>query len=394
MGAALRVLHIGKYFPPAPGGIEAYMGDLCAGLAGAGVRSHVLAHRFDPGERDYAEFVPGVTVERVPVAASFCYSLISPSFPFRLALAVRRFRPSLIHAHVPNLSAFASLLLPQGAPLVVHWHADVAWPGDKRLARMLYHGYAPVESLLLRRARLVVATSQAYLDGSPVLSRFRNKCRVVPLGVREERLRPPDSKTVRGVRERWLGAGANGRLLVVCAGRFSHYKGFEHLVRAMRAVPGAVLVMVGDGETSGAIRALVRREGLEERVHLAGRLQDADMHALMAAGDVFCLPSIERSEAFGVVLVEAMALGGCCVSTDIPGSAPGWVVRHEQTGLVVPPGDEDALAAALNRLAADPILRGRLAAAGRRRYEQRFKLESTLPLLLDVYAEATASGRP
>ena len=389
----MRLLHIGKYYPPAPGGIETYLGDLCTGLAGLGVQSHVLAHRFDARERDYAQYEPGVTVERVPVLGSFCYSLVAPSFPVRLALAIRRFKPSVIHAHVPNLSAFTCLALPPGIPLVLHWHADVAWPEDKRLARFLYHGYAPVESLLLRRATLAVATSRAYLDGSRALSRFRDKCRVVPLGVREERLFAPEAHTVEAVRERWLGEQGGDRLLVVSAGRFAHYKGFGHLVRAMRAVPGAVLVMVGDGETHAATHDLIRRENLQDRVHLAGRLPDADMHALMAAGDVFCLPSIERSEAFGVVLVEAMALGTCCVSTDIPGSAPGWVVQHGRTGLVVPPGDEEALALALNRLGGDRAECGRYAAAGRRRYEDCFKLESTLPPLLDVYDEAVAACR-
>ena len=180
-------------------------------------------------------------------------------------------------------------------------------------------------------------------------------------------------------------------MLVVSAGRFAHYKGFEHLVRAMREVPDAVLVMVGDGETHSAIAGLIRHENLQQRVHVVGRLCDADMHALMAAADVFCLPSIERSEAFGVVLVEAMALGTCCVSTDIAGSAPGWVVQHERTGLVVPPGDEGALARALNRLAGDKAECARYAAAGRVRYEQCFKLESTLPSLMDVYDEAVAA---
>lgn len=389
-GRSLRVLHIGKYYPPAPGGIEAYMGDLCLGLAGAGVPNYVLAHKFESDEPTCSEPSSGVSVERVPVAASFCYSLIAPLYPLRLYRAVNRFKPSVIHAHLPNLSAFSCLLPGLSVPLVLHWHADVAWPEDKRLARALYHGYAPAESMLLRRADRVVATSKAYLDGSRALSRIRDKCSVVPLGVREERLHKPDSSTIKSVRSRWLGPDAGGRMLVVSAGRFSHYKGFEHLVRAMRAVPDAVCVMVGDGETHGAMEVLVRNENLQDRVHLAGRLQDPEMHALMAACDVFCLPSIERSEAFGVVLVEAMALGACCVSTNIQGSAPGWVVEDGHTGLVVPPGDEDALARTLNQLAADSGARLRFAEAGRRRYEKLFKLESTLPSLLRVYEEAVS----
>ena len=384
----MRVLHVGKYYPPAPGGIETYLGDLCAGLADAGVQSHVLAHRFEASEPEYEEPIPGVGVERVPVAASFCYSLIAPTYPLRLRRAVRRLRPDVIHAHLPNLSAFACLLPGLDTPLVLHWHADVAWPRDKRLARALYHGYAPMESLLLRRADLVVATSDAYLEASAPLRPFVDKCRVVPLGVRAARMHPPSAETVRSVRRRWLGEGDGARALFVSAGRFAHYKGFEHLVRAMRDVPDAVLVMVGDGESHAGVEATVRTLGLGRRVHLAGRLPDADMHALMAAADVFCLPSLERSEAFGVVLVEAMALGTCCVSTDIPGSAPGWVVQHERTGLVVPPGDEASLAAALAGLAADAPMRERFARAGNERYRRHFKLASTIPDLIDVYREA------
>ena len=387
----MRVLHIGKYYPPAPGGIETYLGDLCAGLAEVGVRSHVLAHRFEVSEPKYVEPVPGVCVERVPVAASFCYSLVAPGYPLRLRRAIRRFRPDVVHAHLPNLSAFSCLLPVLNTPLVLHWHADVAWPKDKHLARALYHGYAPLQSLLLRRADLVVATSQAYLDGSAPLAPFRHKCRVVPLGVRAVRVHHPDQETMDAVRERWLGGGGAAHTLIVSAGRFAHYKGFEHLVRAMRDVQGAMLVMVGEGESHSGIRTLVQSLGLGHRIHLAGRLPDAEMHALMAAADIFCLPSIERSEAFGVVLVEAMALGTCCVSTDIPGSAPGWVVQHEQTGLVVPPADESALAAALTRLAANTPLRQQYAHAAHQRYQHLFKLASTIPPLTAVYHEAIAS---
>ena len=383
----MRVLHIGKYFPPAPGGIETYLGDLCACLADQGVHSHVLCHRLEPSEPAREEPKPGVVVERVAVAASVCYSLIAPSYPFRLRRALRQVRPDVIHAHLPNLSAFSCLLPGMGVPLVLHWHSDVAWPEDKRLARLLYHGYAPVEAALLRRANRVVATSQAYLAGSTTLAPYHDKCRVIPLGVHENRLHVPDEEAVRDVRMRWLGKGEGS--LVVSAGRFAHYKGFEHLVRAMRRVPDAVLVMVGDGETREYMKSLSDDPSLGGRVRLAGRLPDADLHALLAAADVFCLPSVERSEAFGVVLLEAMALGTCCLCTDIPGSAPGWVVRHEKTGLVVRPGDEGALAAGLRRLLEDPVLRSRLAQAGRERFVEHFRIQATVPAMCEVYEEAT-----
>lgn len=387
----MRVLHVGKFFPPAPGGMETYLRDLCLGLAGRGVENHVLCHRHAPEEPAQERPAPGVEVERVPVACSLCYSLLSPAFPLRLRRAVRRLRPDVLHVHLPNLSGFFALL-PGMPPTVLHWHSDVTWPRDKRLARMLYGAYAPLESLLLSRAALVVATSQPYLEASPVLSRVRDKCRVVPLGARRERLPVPSAEACRAARGRWAPDLPDEACLIVSAGRFAHYKGYEVLVEAMRHVPDATLVMVGEGETHRAVARRVRELGLGGRVRLTGWLPDEELRTLVAAADVFCLPSVERSEAFGVVLVEAMALGTCCVCTDVPGAGPSWVNAHGETGLVVPVRDARALGRALAEMAGDEKRREAMGRAAAARFESHFRLEATLPAIEAVYAEAMGCG--
>ncbi len=387
----VRVLHIGKYYPPAPGGMESYLGDLCPAQARLGARVLVLCHRADRDEPAAESPAPGVEVLRLPVALTAFFAPVAPLFPLALSRAIRRFRPDVIHVHVPNLSALWAPLVARGLPVVVHWHSDVTFPAQKPLHRALYRAYAVFERALLARARAVVCTSREYLDASRALAPWRAKCRVLPLGVDPARLHAPDAETREALRLSWLDG--RGEVLAVFAGRLAHYKGLDVLLDAARVMDRRLaLVVAGGGELERELARRVEREGLAGRVRLAGRLPDAALHGLMAAADVFCLPSTERSEAFGVVLLEAMALGTPCVSTDIPGSATGSVNLHGQSGLVVPPGDPAALAGALDALAASAELRARLGAQARALFEERYGIEPGAARLLELYAELSGGG--
>jgi len=381
----MRVLHIGKFFPPYPGGIERATADLTAELAAHGVVTHVLAHAA-PGTRTTLRMRHGdVDVTLAACHGQLVYAPLSPAFPQLLARTIAAFKPDLLHLHVPNTSALAALLLPRARrlPWIVHWHADVPPDAQRRALRIAYRVYRPWERALLKRAQAIVATSQPYLDASAALAEWRDKVRVIPLGV------APLGDMGPTPAPDWPAPG----LRVLAVGRLSYYKGFDVLLRALALLPQASLVLVGQGECESDLRAAAQALGVAARVQFAGFVDDAQLAAYYANADVFCLPSLERTEAFGVVLLEAMRAGRALVASDVRGSGIGYVVRDGTNGLLATPGDARELAAALERLAGDAGLRAALGAAGAARWQAEFTLaraaQRTAALYVDV---ARAAG--
>jgi len=374
----MRVLHVGKFYPPYPGGIECAVAGLADAQASQGTTVAVLAHA-PPGQRRHRAYQDGgVAVVEAGCWGQLVYAPISPDFPVRLNRLIRHFRPDLLHLHVPNTSAFAALALPaaRALPWVVHWHADIPLDGSSRLLRTMYPLYRPFERALLARAAAIVATSGAYADASQVLKAWREKVAIIPLGLAATNTPAADT-----VVPAWPAPGL--RLLAV--GRLSHYKGFEVLLEALAGVPEASLVLVGRGEREAALRERIARLGLASRVRMAGAIDDAALLGLYAQADAFCLPSLDRAEAFGVVLLEAMRARLPVIASDIPGSGVGFVAQDGETGLLLPPGDVGALAEAIRRLIGDMALRRRLGMAGERRWREHFSLEQMAESMDQLY---------
>jgi rhamnosyl/mannosyltransferase len=170
-------------------------------------------------------------------------------------------------------------------------------------------------------------------------------------------------------------------------GRLSYYKGFDVLVRAVARTPGVTLDILGDGKERTRLHALIRQLQLEDRVVLHGHVTDAEREAKLAACDCLCLPSIERSEAFGLVLLEGMAAARACVTTAVPGTGMGWIVQNQVTGLVVKPASEIELATALKQLADYPGLREAMGQAGRKRFQAHFRIDRSAEKVLEAYKE-------
>ena len=380
----MRVLHLGKFYPPHAGGVERHLADLAAAQIASGLDVATLVHA-PPGDRQgYVRADDhGVPVHAVPCWGQAVFVPISPSWPLRFRRLLREFRPDLLHIHVPNPSAFWLLASWEARriPWVVHWHADI--PDDSRQwgLRLGYPIYRRFEHALNRRAQRIVATSSTYLDSSRALAPLRERCRTIPLGMPEAGL--------CGTAPLWPGEGL--RLLAV--GRLSYYKGFEVLLDALAQTSDIGLLLVGEGEQRDRLEARIAELDLTARVRLAGHLSDAELEAAYRACDVFCLPSVDRAEAFGLVLLEAMRAGKPVLASDIPGSGVGTVVVAEETGLKVPPRDAAALARALRRFARDVDLRQRLGAAGRTRWEHEYRIDAITQRWTALYRELLDASR-
>lgn len=378
----MRVLHLGKFYPPAPGGIETFTAVLARAQTAAGLDVAVLAHTAERRWRTQRRQDGAVAVCEAARLGQLAYAPLSPAFPLQLQRCIARYRPDVLHIHVPNTSAFAALALPAARrlPWIVHWHADIPLDSGSRLLRLAYPLYRPWEQALLRRADSVIATSAAYRDASQALAPWRAKVEIVPLALDE-------ADAVDAGEGLWPA----GLVRLLAVGRLSHYKGFEVLLDSLAGLPGFGLLLIGAGERESALRERLRKLGLEQRVRMAGQVDDAYLQRAYAQAQIFCLPSLDRAEAFGMVLLEAMRAGLPCVASAIAGSGVVEVVADGRSGVLVPPGDATALRAALHDLGEDAPRRQALGEAGRRRWSEAYRPAAVSARTTQVYALARAA---
>lgn len=371
LGAASReksmpsVLQIGKFYPPHWGGIETHLQWLCADLRRSTDLSVIVSNKSSETVEQLIDDVPVLRLGRkLEIAgASVCPDLVD---------RIRSSSAAIVHLHVPNPPAVLAYLASRHTgKLVVAYHSDVV--RQKALSRL----FEPFLQMLLRRADAILVTSPNYLQTSRSLRRHKERCHVVPLGVPTRFFDLPESAEVNAIRKR------HGQRLIVSVGRLVHYKGFEFLIRAMRSV-GGHLLLVGKGPLKGRLVALAAEVGVADRVSFVGELSSASLQATYHAADLFVLPSICRSEAFGMVQVEAMAAGLPVVNTDLPSGVP-FVSRHGVTGLTVPPRDPEALANAINWLLDSPRVRAEYGGAARERALTEFASSVMAERTLDVY---------
>jgi glycosyltransferase involved in cell wall biosynthesis len=362
-----RIVQIGKYYPPHMGGIETHLEALCGQLQGRfDVRVIACNHR--PGRHEDER--GGIPIVRLPTAFAITTAPVSPSLP----AAIRAAAPDLLHVHLPHPGGVLGVLASRyRGPIVVTYHSDVV------RQRLMGTVFRPVLDALLRRASAILVTSASYLESSTVLQAFSGTCRVVPYGIPLQRFELRDLTRTRQLRTQL------GPRLILAVGRLVYYKGFEVLVEAMRHVD-ARLVIIGEGPLGPSLRAQAATSGVTAKIAFLGELQNDEIAPFFAAADVFVLPSVARSEAFGIVQLEAMACGTPVVNTSLASGVP-WVSRHLETGLTVPPGDPRALAAAIERLLGDDELRHRLGAAGKARVRAEFTVETMGARVARIYEE-------
>ncbi|WP_312780381.1 glycosyltransferase [Acidovorax temperans] len=365
---ALRVIHIGKFFPPYMGGMEVFLADLIDEQRRQGIDAHALVHGTPlPDDPPW--------VHRVPVQFNLVYAPMALGFRRALGQAIDRIKPDVLHLHMPNNSALWALTLPSArkVPWVVHWHSDVVVSNIKWSVALAYMLYRPFEQALLERAQQIFATSPPYLKASTALRSWVEKCDVVPLGIN---LRNPygDSPAVQETSSFWR---AETKFKLLSIGRLTYYKGFEILIQAVSQMPEVELLIVGSGELQEPLEDLIRRTtppGAQPATRLLGAVDEDQKHALLAQCDLFCLASRERTEAFGVVLLEAMQHSRACLVTDLPGSGMPWVVSHAHCGLHVPFEDVEAWRSSIARLQHDSALRDRLGKAGYKALHKHFSI--------------------
>jgi rhamnosyl/mannosyltransferase len=369
----MRILQVYKDYPPVIGGIERHVKSLAEGESGRGLDVTVLTT--NTGPRTVVERSERLTVIRAGRLCRLASTPISISF-FRW---LSRLPADITHLHFPYPPGeVGHLAAGKGRKLVITYHSDIV--RQRRALRL----YGATLRRVLKRADRIIATSRAYVGSSAFLSEYAEKCEVIPLGIDLSWMDRADRARIEAVRS------CHRSPLALFVGRLRYYKGLQYLLEAYTRIPGTLLV-IGSGPMRREWERLAAGCGLGGRVLFLGDVPDASLPAYYQACDVFVLPASHRSEAFGLVQVEAMAAGRPVVSTDL-GTGTSFVNVHQETGLVVEPRDPDALAQAINRLLSDEPLRRKLGAAGRQRVEREFAADIMIDRTIGLYERVLKTG--
>ena len=361
----VKVLHLGKYYPPEPGGIEYVLKILMEATSSLFINHAIVA---DKGPVHWEETGPGMTVHHRKAIGTLFYTPILPGL-FRFLHAMRKKNVfDCIVLHVPNPMTTLALnvsefFLPLREKLVIYYHADVLL--DSPLQRLAYFFFRPMEERIFRKADQFIATSPNMTRFSPALRRYSANVEIVPLMISDDwqTSTEEEEQEAEKIRER------AGSPIVLFVGRLIPYKGLDTLIKAVKYVPKAKIILVGDGPLEQRLKRQAAEVGVEDRIAFTGRV--ANLKPDYLACDLFVLPSDSPLEAFGLVQLEAMIFGKPVVSSDLP-TGVTYVNLNGKTGLTFPVGDAQKLAEALNRILSDDQLRTRLGQFAKERVRKEF----------------------
>lgn len=365
----LSILQLGKFYP-IKGGVEKVAYDLMMGLSSRNDRCDLLCATVS-GKGRTRQMNPHAKLIECHSWGKTAATMIAPS----MITTFRRIccNYDIVHVHHPDPMAAVTLWLSgYKGKVVLHWHSDIL------KQRILLKLYRPLQDWLLRRADLIIGTSPVYLKESPFLKHVQDKTICLPIGVSAI---VPDEAAVEKLGQRY-----GGKKIVFSLGRLVPYKGFTHLIDAARYLSNDYVVLIGGtGTLRNKLEKKIRRLGLENKVMLLGRIPKNELPAYFGASKVFCLPSVQKTEAFGIVQIEAMSCGKPVVATRIPHSGVAWVNQHGVSGLNVTPGNAMELAQAIQHIADDDAVYEQYAVSAKNRYQDLFTKERMIDNSLRIY---------
>jgi glycosyltransferase involved in cell wall biosynthesis len=374
MNSTLRALQVYRtYFPDPPGGLQEAVRQIALASTAFGIEAKIFTLSPNPVPASISRPEGDVLRARSWAAPASCD--LGGVAAFRQFARVCA-QSDVVHYQFPwPFEDVLHAVVRPKIPAVMTYQSDVV--RQKFLGTM----YAPLMWRTLKSMRVIVATSPAYARTSPVLSHqsIRDKVRVIPNGIVEESYSMDADEGVFGR----IGM-EKSEAYFLFIGVLRYYKGLHTLVQAARHA-GARIVIAGSGPEDNKLKQLADQEGAKNII-FAGQISDAEKVALLQSCRALVLPSHLRSEAFGMVLVEAAIFGKPQISCEI-GTGTSFVNAHEETGIVVPPEAPDELAQAMNRLLRETSATEIMGVAARARYERMFSGDALGKAYADLYRE-------
>jgi rhamnosyl/mannosyltransferase len=368
----MKILQLGKFYPPDTGGMETALYNITEELNQRGIQCDVLCANKEKKYRN--DLLNGYKVIRTSSYGIVASTSISPQMIRELKKVITNY--DILHIHHPNPTANLALFManPKKQKVVIHWHSDII----KQELELRF--YKPLLIWMLKKADVIIGTSQKYIDESLQLKDFKNKCVPIPIGIKKNDIGVDENK-FEEIKVRF-----KNKKIIFSLGRFIYYKGFEYLIESAKYLPdNYVILLGGDGELKEKYEQIIRENGLSENVFLVGKIDQKDLGSYYEACDLFCLPSIAKSEAFGLVMVEAMSFGKPIVATKIKGSGTDWVNHNEITGLNVEPKNPEQLANAFKTILENQEIYSKFSKNAFQRYLNEFTIETEIEKLIKVY---------
>lgn len=380
----MKILQLGKFYP-IRGGVEKVMWDLTLGLAERGISCDMLCAVL-PKDKVDDEHQPLVVESKEALELSFgpygrvigvravtklAGTMISPAMILWLRKHAKEY--DIIHVHHPDpMAALALWHSGYKGRVLLHWHSDIL------RQKFLLGFYKPLQGWLIKRAELIIGTTPVYIRESPYLTHVQDKVTFVPIGIQPIIYTPWEAEEMR--------ARYPGRKIVFALGRLVPYKGFSTLIAAAERLGPEYLVLIGGmGPLREELEQQIVALGVQDRVKMLGFISVAELPAMFGACDVYVMSSNQKTEAFGIVQIEAMSCGKPVVATRIPHSGVSWVNLDGTSGLNVPPDDPKNLAFAIRRICDDEKTYRKFAAGAMARYEKFFTSRQMIDKIINIY---------
>ncbi|MFZ4263447.1 glycosyltransferase [Sphingobacterium sp. HJSM2_6] len=369
----MKILQLGKFYP-IRGGVEKVMYDLMIGLS---QRDAVQCDMLCASTEDYP--ASEITLNEqaklfiMPTSLKLAATMISPAMIVKLKKIAHNY--DIIHIHHPDPMATLALWFSGfKGKVVLHWHSDIL------KQKLLLKFYQPLLNWLIKRADKIIGTTPVYVRESEFLKNDQLKIDYIPIGISPLSI---DYELANRLKEKY-----GNRKVLLSIGRLVEYKGYEYLLNAVAKLPKDILLLIGGkGPLEEELKKKIIDLGISNQVEFLGYIPDEHLGAYYELSDVFCLSSIQKTEAFAIVQIEAMSNKIPVVSTDIPGSGVSWVNQHGVSGLVVPIMDADALAEAINKLFSDDKFYSQLSESAFQHFQNNFTLNKMIEKTLKIYSE-------
>lgn len=362
----IKILQVNKFYYPWIGGVEKVVQDLSEGLKEQADITVLACH---PKGKLSKENIFGVNVVKAGSFGKYFSMPISISFFSCFKRLSKENDVICIHMPFP-LADLASLFFGKNKKILLWWHSDVV----KQKKLMLI--YRPLLMWMLKRADAIIVATEGHIKGSKYLKEFQDKCKIIPFGIDLKKYPEQNKKILTSL----LYKKSHKKVLFV--GRLVYYKGIDVMIESFRNVSGCELFIVGDGVLRDSLKEKTEKYSLHNIVHFMGKLSDNELKAAFADCDIFVLPSVENSEAFGLVQLEAMAYKKPVINTSLNTGVP-FVSLDGVTGFTVKPGDSNSLSDAIQKLVDDDELRNIFGKNAFDRVKNNFSQEKMLNIFFD-----------
>lgn len=367
----MKVVAVNKKYFPWVGGVEKAVHDICKSLEDK-IDFTVLVG--NNSQKTVKEKINSTNIIRAGAITTIANTPICLSMPQLL----KQLKADIYHFHFPYPWGDISYLLarPRGK-LIVTYHSDIV------RQKLLFKFYRPLMLRFLKKADLIVATSPNMIENSPVLKKFKTKCISIPSAIDVSNFEVKNDEKVMKIKNKY------GPRIVLFVGRLIYYKGIEYLIRSMDSID-ANLLIIGSGPLKETLTKIAKKVGVFQKTYFLCDISDDELPFYYQAADVFVLPSTERTEAFGLVQLEAMISGTPVVSTNLKTGVP-FVNKDGATGFVVKPKSAEQISQAVNKILNDNALKKRMGENGIRRVKGNFTTDILAKNYLAAYNKLIGS---